>query len=260
MSWDAEDLMAGPVPLWFQISERLHTSLEAGEFSVGDALPSEAELGRRFSVSRTTARAALGSLAKRGLIEQKSGRGSIVLPRRVEQPLNLLSSFNEDMRARGLKPGYRDVRVDTAVAPVNVASELGLDDQGDQGDQSDQSDQLVVRIRRVLMADDAPIAVSESWLSPRVLDPNADLPDVQSIASLYVWLERQHGVRVATGREVIEGGVADDDLAKVLETSSGSAVLVARRTACDHHGAPLEYAVRHYRADRYRYRIELTRP
>jgi GntR family transcriptional regulator len=249
MPWDSEDLVPGPVPLWFQISERLYASLEKGEFGVGDALPSEAELGRRFSVSRTTARTALGSLAKRGLIEQKSGRGSIVLPRRVEQPLNLLSSFNEDMRARGLTPGYRNVQVDTAPAPVDVAAELGLLD-----------DQAVVRIRRVLLADDAPIAASESWLSPTVLSPDAPLPDVQSIASLYVWLERQHGVRVTSGREIIEGGVADDDLARVLETASGSAVLVARRTACDHQGAPLEYAVRHYRADRYRYRIELTRP
>lgn len=249
MTWDADDLVPGPVPLWFQISERLQASMEAGEFGVGDALPSEAELGRRFSVSRTTARTALGSLAKRGLIEQKSGRGSIVLPRRVEQPLNLLSSFTEDMHARGLRPGYRDVQVDTTLASVDVAAELGLDDE-----------QAVVRIRRVLLADDVPIAVSESWLSPKVLHPDAPLPEVRHIASLYSWLEREHGVRVATGREVIEGGVADAQLAEKLETACGSAVLVARRTACDHDGNPLEYAIRHYRADRYRYRIELTRP
>ncbi|MGU3502349.1 GntR family transcriptional regulator [Mycobacterium sp. C31M] len=249
MSWDTDDLVPGPVPLWFQISERLQASMDAGEFGVGDALPSEAELGRRFTVSRTTARTALGNLAKLGLIEQKSGRGSIVLPRRVEQPLNLLSSFNEDMQARGLKPGYRDVQVDTVNASDEVAAELGLDDA-----------QPVVRIRRVLLADDAPIAVSESWLSPKVLHPDAELPEARHIASLYVWLERERGMRVTTGREVIEAGVADDALADTLETTGGSAVLVARRTACDHEGIPLEYVVRHYRADRYRYRIELSRP
>ncbi|MDZ7882266.1 MAG: GntR family transcriptional regulator [Mycobacterium sp.] len=249
MTWDADDLVPGPVPLWFQISERLQVSLEAGEFGVGDALPSEAELGRRFSVSRTTARTALGSLAKRGLIEQKSGRGSIVLPRRVEQPLNLLSSFTEDMRARGLKPGYRDVQVDTARPPAQAAVELGLDDE-----------QSVVRIRRVLLADEAPIAVSESWLSPRVLRAEGQLPEGRHIASLYLWLEREHGLRVTTGRELIEAGVADAQLATRLETASGSAVLVASRTAYDHEGVPLEYAIRHYRADRYRYRIELSRP
>lgn len=249
MSWDTDDLVPGPVPLWFQISERLQASMDAAEFGVGDALPSEAELGRRFTVSRTTARTALGNLAKLGLIEQKSGRGSIVLPRRVEQPLNLLSSFNEDMQARGLKPGYRDVQVDTASASGEVAAELGLDDA-----------QPVVRIRRVLLADDAPIAVSESWLSPKVLRPDAELPEARHIASLYVWLERERGMRVTTGREVIEAGVADEALAETLETTGGSAVLVARRTACDHEGIPLEYVVRHYRADRYRYRIELSRP
>lgn len=249
MAWDSDDLTPGPVPLWFQISERLQGSLDAGEFGAGDVLPSEAELGRRFSVSRTTARTALGNLAKRGLIEQKSGRGSIVLPRRVEQPLNLLSSFNEDMRARGLSPGYRDVRVDAAAAPAEVASELGITHNTN-----------VVRIRRVLLADDVPIAASESWLAPAVLRPEDGLPDVRSIASLYVWLERQHGMRVATGREIIEAGVADAELADVLDTTAGAPVLVARRTACDHGGRPLEHAIRHYRADRYRYRIELSRP
>lgn len=249
MAWDSDDLTPGPVPLWFQIAERLTASLEAGEFVVGDTLPSEAELGRRFSVSRTTARAALGSLAQRGLITQKSGRGSIVLPRKVEQPLNLLSSFSEDMRARGLAPGYRDVRVDAAPAPADVAAELKV-----------THGHRVVRVRRVLLADDVPIAMSESWLSPRVLATDADLSEVDSLTSLYDWLERHRGVRVAIGTEVIEGGVADEELAALLETTGGSAVLVARRTACDHDGAPLEYAVRHYRADRYRYRIELSRP
>lgn len=249
MSWDAEDLVQGPVPLWYQISQRLLTSLDKGEFAVGDVLPSEAELGRRFAVSRTTARAALDSLAERGLIERKSGRGSIVLPARVEQPLNLLSSFNEDMRARGLSPGYADVRIDIARVPADVAAELGVVDR----------DQLVC-IRRLLLADDTPIGVSESWLSPAAADPAATLPDTQSIASLYVWLERNRGLRVATGREVIEAGVADADLAETLGIAVGGAVLIARRTACDHQGRPLEYAVLHYRADRYRYRIELARP
>jgi GntR family transcriptional regulator len=249
MSWDSEDLVPGPVPLWFQISERLLTSLDKGEFTVGDALPSEAELGRRFAVSRTTARAALDSLAERGLIERKSGRGSIVLPPRVEQPLNLMSSFNEDMRARGLTPGYRDVRVDVADAPAEVAVELGVLDRTP-----------LVRIRRLLLADDTPMGASESWLAASAADPDDELPDKRSIASLYVWLERHRNLRVSAGHEVIEAGVAAADLAAQLGISPGDPVLVARRTARDHRSAPVEYAIRHYRADRYRYRIELSRP
>ncbi len=248
MTWDTEDLVPGPVPLWFQISERLMTSLDKGEFAVGDALPSEAELGRRFGVSRTTARTALDSLESRGLTERKSGRGSIVLPPRVEQPLNLLSSFNEDMRARGLTPGYRDVRVDVAHAPADVAADLAVLQRA-----------KLVRIRRLLLADGIPMGTSESWLAPTAADPEDELPDKLSIMSLYVWLERHRNLRVSAGHEIIEAGIANADQATALDIAVGDPVLVARRTARDPQGVPVEYSIRHYRADRYRYRIELTR-
>src|SRR6266851_5454848 len=102
MKWNTQDLDAGPVPLWAQIADRLRTAVEAGVFCPGDKLPGEADLNRRFGVSRTTARAALDRLEQEGRIMRRSGRGSIVLPPRVERPLNLLSSFAEDMHNCGL--------------------------------------------------------------------------------------------------------------------------------------------------------------
>src|SRR3954470_6803894 len=126
MSWDDEDLTTGPVPLWFQIADRLRTAVDKGEFLPGDRLPPESALERRFGVSRTTARAAMEQLAHDGLITRKSGTGSIVQPRRVDQPLNLLASFAEDMRARGLVPGYRTLQVKRTAATADVASELGI--------------------------------------------------------------------------------------------------------------------------------------
>ena len=33
MSWDDEELTTGPVPLWFQIADRLRTAVEKGEFA-----------------------------------------------------------------------------------------------------------------------------------------------------------------------------------------------------------------------------------
>ncbi|MDT5324348.1 MAG: GntR family transcriptional regulator, partial [Mycobacterium sp.] len=44
MAWDDLDLDSGPVPLWFQIRERLRDAVEQGEFAPGDALPPESML------------------------------------------------------------------------------------------------------------------------------------------------------------------------------------------------------------------------
>jgi GntR family transcriptional regulator len=250
MSWDDEDLASGPVPLWFQIAERLRTAVEKGEFLPGDRLPPESALERRFGVSRTTARAAMEQLVHEGLITRKSGKGSTVQPRRVDQPLNLLASFSEDMRARGLVPSYRTLRVKRAAATSDVASELGID-RGER----------VVCIERLLLADGTPLATSTSWLPPWVTAAGR-LPTTARLdsGSLYEWLDVECGARIAAGTEFIEAGVADADVASLLEISKSSPVLRAARTARTVDGRAVEYAVLHYRADRYRFRVDMVRP
>jgi GntR family transcriptional regulator len=249
VSWDENDLDDGPVPRWFQISERLRAALEKGEFVRGEALPSETALTKRFGVSRTTARSALDHLESAGLIERRSGRGSIVLPPKVDQPLNLLTSFGEDMRARGLHPGYRDVRTAVHRAGAEVAAALGVGPRT-----------AVLRIDRVHLADDDPIALSSSYLAPAAVAPDVPIDENVLSGSLYAWLESECGVRIAGGSEVIESEVADRETAAILAVPVGAPLLVARRTARDATRTPIEYAVRRYRADRYRYRIELSRP
>lgn len=53
----------------------LSESIAAGKFPAGAFLPSEAELGRRYRVSRVTVRAALCRLREEGLLEAKPGVG-----------------------------------------------------------------------------------------------------------------------------------------------------------------------------------------
>lgn len=250
MAWDDEELLDGPVPKWHQIAERLRACISKGEFAPGDALPSETMLTRRFGISRTTARSALNELESGQLVRRRSGQGTIVLPPKVEQPLNLLSSFSDDMRARGLTPSYRLVEVAVGTPPAAVIRELGLD----QGEEA-------ICIDRVLLADDEPIASSVSWLSPRVVAPN-DRPDEHTLgtSSLYEWIERATGTRISAGEEYIEGGIADAKLASRLGVARNAPILIARRRATTASGQPVEHVVITYRADRYRFRIELARP
>src|SRR5260370_3695481 len=148
MSWDVNDLDQGPLPLWFQIADRLRSAIERGDFGPGDALPSETRLNERFGVSRTTARASLDRLEQEGLISRRSGKGSIVLSPRVEQPLNLLASFSEDMNRAGLKPSYATQSADYVRVTTVVAEALGVERSA-----------RVFRISRLLKADGLPIGV-----------------------------------------------------------------------------------------------------
>ena len=250
MTWAAHELTISALPLWAQISDRLRASIETGEFKAGDMLPSETELNARFGVSRTTARSALNKLAVEGLIVRRSGKGSIVRPRIVEQPLNILSSFSDDMRDRGMVPGYRDTSISTDKATGLVATELNI-----------RPETSLTRIERIYLADGSPIAHSVAWLAPSVVPPGSIPSAVEfNETPLYSWIEQVRGVRVAAGVEVVEGGIADVVLARQLEVEVGSPLLVARRTARAGDGQPVEFVERQYRADRYRFRVELVRP
>ena len=152
--WNAEQLSDGPVPRWFQIADRLRAAVGRGEFLSDDQLPSEAEIG----VSRTTARAALDRLEHDGLIVRRAGKGSIVLPPRVEQPLRSFAGFADEMRARGLRPSYQTLAIRSRSATAEVAGALGI-----------EKGARAVVIDRLLSADDFPMALGRSWLSPRVL-------------------------------------------------------------------------------------------
>jgi GntR family transcriptional regulator, transcriptional repressor for pyruvate dehydrogenase complex len=56
-----------------QIEEQLLDGIVSGRLTDGDKLPPEAQLAEMFSVSRSTVREALSSLAQAGLIEKTSG-------------------------------------------------------------------------------------------------------------------------------------------------------------------------------------------
>lgn len=57
--------------------------IEQGKYKLGDLLPSEAELSRRFGVSRHTVRAALLSLNRMGLVSSRRGIGTEVTNSRL---------------------------------------------------------------------------------------------------------------------------------------------------------------------------------
>jgi GntR family transcriptional regulator len=249
MRWNNHDVSPGAVPLWRQIADRLRDSIAAGEFKPGDVLPSESEINAAFNVSRATARASLERLRQEGLIGRHSGRGSFVLPPRVEQPVNELASFSEDMRRRGFRASYATFSAAEAPVSPEAAEALGLPERA-----------IAFAIRRLLLADDEPIAMSESWLAPWVLlgrcAPSAEELDANS---LYAWLREQFGVRIAGAKEFIEAAIAEPAMARRLDVSYGSPLLVARRRSHAEDGRPIEYAIMHYRADRYRFIIDLTR-
>jgi GntR family transcriptional regulator of arabinose operon len=63
-------------PIYLQIVESLRASIDSGQYRTGSRLPSEAELMRKFSVSRMTVVKAMQQLQRDGVLTRRAGSGS----------------------------------------------------------------------------------------------------------------------------------------------------------------------------------------
>jgi GntR family transcriptional regulator len=211
----------------------------------GDALPSERELAERYDVARMTVRAEITRLAAEGLVERVQGRGTFVAEARVAQAA-VLSSFTEDMRARGFVPGSRVLGQETVPADQLVAGRLRLD-----------PGTPVLRIRRVRMADGEPMALEEAFLP---VDRFGDLASTDlHEASLFEVLEQHFGARFPSAdQRVVAVEIVGED-ANLLRVAPGRAGLRFHTTLLDEDDQPLSYAWTLYRGDRYEIRLHQER-
>ena len=67
-----------PVALYAQVEERIHAEIERENLKPGARLPTEAELCKRYEVSRSTIRQALNRLEVDGLITRTRGKGTFL--------------------------------------------------------------------------------------------------------------------------------------------------------------------------------------
>ncbi|UCR88888.1 FadR/GntR family transcriptional regulator [Mycetocola spongiae] len=69
------------IPLSRQAAEQLREQIIAGDWAVGTRIPTEAELGARWGISRNSVREAVRSLVYAGLLEARAGDGTYVRAR-----------------------------------------------------------------------------------------------------------------------------------------------------------------------------------
>ncbi|QEC47165.1 GntR family transcriptional regulator [Baekduia soli] len=227
--------------------EQLRAILEdlIGSLQPGDPVPSERELAERYDVARMTVRAELGRLATEGLVERVQGRGTFVAEARAAQAATL-SSFTEDMRARGLVAGSRVLAHDVLPADDLVAARLGLAPRTP-----------VLRARRVRTADGEPMAVEEAFLEAERF-AGLEAGDLEE-RSLFEVLETRFGARLAyADQRVVAVEIVGED-ADLLRVGSGRAGLRFHSLVLDPDDAPVAYAWSLFRGDRYEIRLRQVR-
>ena len=218
---------------------RLREILEGlvASLAPGSVLPSERLLAERYGVARMTVRGEIDRLTAEGLTYRIHGRGTFVAEPRVAQR-GTLSSFSEDMRARGLEPGSRVLARELVPASAALALRLELAPAA-----------RVLRVDRVRTADGSPLAVEEAYV-PASRYPGIEDADF-SDASLFELLARDWDVQLRDADQRVVAVRIEADAATVLAVVPGSAGLRFQTLARDVEGTPVYYAISLYRGDRY---------
>lgn len=235
-----------PVPLYSQLKEALLALIQSHALEVGDAIPSEQELGRRFRVSRITVRRAIDELAREGHLVTRQGKGTFVAWPKIERPMNRLKSFSTATAEEGYRPGSRLLALRHEKASSDVAAALEV-----------EKGQWVWMVERLRLVDDEPLGVSEVYLN---LPPESYLTpaELEREGSLWSILEKK-GIVLTRAAETIQAVSAEARQAELLQIEEGTPLLLIEGTVYTDTAIPIEYHRMFNRGDRYKYSVHLTR-
>lgn len=223
-------------PVYKRIQEVIWKRIETGHLKPGDLVDSERELARIHGVSLMTARQALTSLEREGLVERRRGAGTFVASPKIH--FNKLMSYTEQMASRGLVAASEllcnkviDYEPEIA-ARISVAPNCRL-----------------VKIERLRHAASEPFALEACYLSADEFGSLTSAPLARS--SLFSTLAHDFGVELAHADEEVDATAADGRVAELLAVPRGAPLLRIRQVIYSTKGKATIYVLGFYRSDRH---------
>lgn len=220
------------------VGRALHDLLATAE--VGDRLPSERALAERLGVARMTLRRAMDTLADQGRIERRRGSGAYVT-RPVVSSRMQLSSFTEEMRARGIVPSTHVIDLGTVALPRSIASSLRV-----------AARSAATRMVRLRLGDGQPVGVETVHIPAWT---GVSFTPEQLTGSLYAELRGTYGIEVASASLTVRVDRADHATADLLDLPAGAPALRIDMVDADAMGRPMMMAQCWYHPDRYQIQL-----
>ncbi|MEY4396269.1 MAG: HTH-type transcriptional repressor YvoA [Actinomycetota bacterium] len=233
---------SSPIPLYFQVEQRIEAAILDGTLAAGARLENEISLAERLNLSRPTIRRAIQDLVDKGLLVRRRGIGTQVVHGQVSRGVELTSLF-DDLAMTGKKPTTNLLLRELVPASTTIAGQLGI-----------SVDSKVLHIKRVRVADGVPVAVLENWLP----EAFSDIPESELLTIGLYDLLRSRGVTIRVAKQKIGARSGTEADASLLGLTVGSALLTMERAAFDNSGHGVEFGSHFYRPDLYSFDVTLV--
>jgi GntR family transcriptional regulator len=223
------------IPAYRRIQAAILKRIDGGHLKPGDPVGSERELAKVHKVSLMTARHALASLEKEGVVQRRRGAGTFVAPPRIH--FNRLMSYTEQMASRGLAARSRLLCCTMVDNEPEIAARLAL-----------PPNSKMVKVERLRHAANEPFALEACYLSSEF---SALLKAPLEQGSLFSVLARDFGLEVAHADEEVDATAADPRTGELLALSEEAPLLRIRQVVYATNGKPTIYMLGLYRSDRH---------
>lgn len=234
-------LLLAPQPQYLAVANELMEDILAGRLAVGDHLPPEPELVRKYKLSRYGVRLAIKVLMDLGLVSRQQGIGTRVLSNQTRARYNQTIAGLDDIARYAQETNFRILSKgllssgEARVPLVQAGAEKWLHIAG----------------LRTTQGQNLPISLADIYVSPKY----ARLPKLGATLNIpvHALIERQFGVRVTRVDQDIQGALVSQEEARLLDVESGAPALRIVRT---YYAAEevIEVTLSVHPAERYSYK------
>ena len=231
-------------PAYQRIQSAIRKRIESGQLRTGDSVASERDLAKIHQVSLMTARHALASLERDGMVERRRGIGTFVAAPKIH--FNKLMSYTEQMASRSLTAASKILFAKIIHDEQEIAARLAL-----------PPNIGIIKLERLRHASDEPFALETCYFS------SAEFPNLLEAPlnreSLFKILEREYQVELGYADEEVDATAADARTAELLSVPRGEPLMRIRQLIYSTKGKAITYVLGFYRSDRHKLLIRRFR-
>ncbi|WP_057706213.1 GntR family transcriptional regulator [Lactiplantibacillus xiangfangensis] len=217
------------------IADSLRNDIKSGKYTPGELMPDQNKLAAKFDTTRITIHKAIQLLIIEGMVYSKRGAGTFVRKdfsltehrqeTQVDRPLGTTRTHE------GKKVTSKVLELEARLPTKREAEQLMIDEM----------DPVYV-IRRTRFVD------GKIWAYEHTIMPTGLVTLTKKVleGSIYGYLEREHGMKIAGSHRIISAAKATDEDVEAMGATLNEPVLVINQVSYMDDGQPFEVSESHF--------------